>query len=141
MRIYIAGPMTGREDYNVAEFERVAQEWRDADPAHRVITPFASSSRVFLEKYGVPFDPEEHRIEYKDFMLREFFAEDIRSLLSCHMVIALNGWEQSRGARIELQVAQLFGLQAYDENEAIIDPAHVHAAVMGAYELAAGAPS
>lgn len=109
LRIYIAGPMTGKPNYNKAAFDDAALGY--SEQSHLPFTPFVASSRVWLKTFGFTFNDSLDRCDYGDPMLREFFAEDIALLLSCDRVVLLPGWRESKGARIEAQVAQLFGIE------------------------------
>jgi len=112
MRVYIAGPMTGYEHYNLAGFESAAAQWRDL--GHEVETPFDANSRVWKRHYGRAFDPHCDKCDWGDPVLREMFAEDAATLLRSDAIALLPGWRKSRGANLELSIARAFGLLVYD---------------------------
>lgn len=84
-RVYISGPMTGLPNYNFDEFNRVAELLR-------------------FEGYNV-VNPADHGVipgwEWKDYL-----KLDIKDMLGCNIVATLEGWEESRGARLEVHIAE-----------------------------------
>jgi hypothetical protein len=69
-----------------------------------------------IEKKGYrvinPFDLHEH--ENKTW--EEFMRVDVKALCDCDGIIMLNGWEDSRGAKLELLIAKELGLSVFYEN-------------------------
>lgn len=90
MRLYLAGPMTGIEDYNFPAFNAAAKLLRDV--SFQVI------------------NPAEHGIvpgaEWADYM-----RYDIAKLVTCRTIALLPGWEKSKGASWEVEIAQRLGMQ------------------------------
>ena len=89
-KLYLSGPMTGVKNFNHELFNRVAAEFR------MVGFEVCSPSEFF------DGDTTREREEY----MREAF----KYLLEADTVVILPGWEQSKGARIEITVAQELGL-------------------------------
>ena len=101
--VYLAGPMRGIKDFNFPEFLRVAA--------------------VIEQQYNVPvynpaerdlhagFDPTKQTLDGFDFA--EAWTWDIHRCLDCDAIVLLPGWEDSRGACIEVQVADMAGNQVY----------------------------
>jgi len=93
MKLYISGPITGCEDGNKPKFN------------------FTSK---MVRKMGFtainPWDLElvEPRKGWTDNMKR-----DIKFLSECDGVVLLKGWEQSKGARLEVIVAYSLGMKFY----------------------------
>lgn len=85
-KLYLSGPMTGVENFNHALFNKVAAEFR------HVGFEVCSPSEFF------DGDTTRDRSEY----MREAF----KYLLEADTVVILPGWEGSKGARIEIMVAQ-----------------------------------
>lgn len=112
MRVYIAGPMTGHENYNHAEFDRVARRWRAI--GHTVSTPFDTNSRVWREVHGRDFDPAVDQCDYGDPLMRRMIRADMDELLQADAVVVLPGWTRSRGATAEVLVAQNAGVPVLD---------------------------
>lgn len=89
MRLYIAGPMTGIEHFNYPAFEAAAGHLCDA--GYEVRSPHDNGLTV------------EH--EWQDHM-----RADIRMLLECDGVALLDGWMESRGARLEESIAHALSM-------------------------------
>lgn len=103
-KLYLSGPMTNVENYNHDLFNKVAAEFR------MVGFDVCSPSEFF------DGDKTREREEY----MREAF----KYLLEADTVVILPGWEESKGARIEIMVAQELGLNIVeyvepDENQPI----------------------
>lgn len=80
---YIAGPMSGYADHNFPMFNLVAAKLRARNA--RVINP----AELNVEKPG-----------YSIAMRR-----DISAMLTCNRIMLLPGWERSKGARVEFDLA------------------------------------
>jgi hypothetical protein len=106
-KVYLAGPMTGYEFYNLAGFTAAATHWREA--GYDVTTPFECNSVVWRRHYGEDFDPTKHTCDYGDPILGEMLLEDITALCSADVVAVLPGWEKSKGAKLEVLLAQSLG--------------------------------
>jgi Domain of unknown function (DUF4406) len=94
-RIYIAGPMSGLPDFNYPAFHAAAQRLRDL--GFNVENPADN--------------PEPHCGSWLGYMRMA-----IRQLAQCDGVALLPGWESSRGARIEQQLATQLGLIVVPES-------------------------
>lgn len=81
---YISGPMTGKPDLNFPAFNRAAADMRSL--GFQVVNP-------------VDINPDP-TAKWKDCMVA-----DIRALLDCTHIVMLPGWEKSKGARLEFDVA------------------------------------
>lgn len=91
MRIYISGKISGREEAAREEFGIVQSHLEDL--GHDAVNPF------------------ENGLEVDDTWERHL-AVDITDLLGCDAVCQLPGWEDSRGARLEYEVARMNGIPA-----------------------------
>lgn len=90
--IYLAGPMSGRPDFNRAAFHRVAAALRrPVNGALEVINP----AEVELPA-GATWE--------------EYMAVGLASVARADVVVALPGWTDSRGASIEVDTARALGL-------------------------------
>lgn len=92
--VYIAGPMTGLPEYNFPAFHEAAARIR-ADGL-RVVSPAELD-----EHDSVP--PGERPWAW-------YLTRDLKALLECNAVAVLDGWRESRGARLEVHVASALGL-------------------------------
>lgn len=51
---------------------------------------------------------------------REHMRADIRLLVDCDMICMMKGWELSKGAKLELDVASSCGIEVLFENQILI---------------------
>lgn len=89
-RIYVAGPMTGLPEFNFPAFNAAAielrtQGWHVENPADHGVIEGA---------------------EWADYL-----AYDLTRLGTCGAIYLLPGWEKSKGAVLELQIAHQLGLE------------------------------
>lgn len=90
LMIYLSGPMTGIPDYNYPEFRKAAKTLRD---------------------FGhVVFDPSEAFEGRTDLPKEVYMRKDIEMLLQANVVALLEGWEGSKGAQLEVEVAKQCGI-------------------------------
>ena len=90
MRAYISGPMTGVKDLNFPAFAVAAELLRSQ--GHVVVNP--------AELNPDPSTP-----------WAECMRADIKALCDCTDIVMLEGWEKSKGAHLELQIAHRLGLE------------------------------
>lgn len=93
MKIYLAGPMTGLPDLNFPAFHAAARALRAQ--GHEVVNP----AEICPDK----------EMKWADAMKR-----DIAELVTCDAVVVLPGWEKSRGASIEVDLAAKLELGVFD---------------------------
>ncbi|AZG43467.1 DUF4406 domain-containing protein [Gordonia insulae] len=85
-RIYISGPMTGYPSFNFPAFEQAANMLRAI--GYDVVSPHE-------------FGEEGEGKSWADYL-----REDLIAMLDgCTAVATLTGWEESRGAQLEVHVA------------------------------------
>ncbi len=89
--IYLSGPMTGLPDYNYPAFNEAAAQLREF--GFRVLNP--------AELFGG--DTTRSRSEYLK-------ADLLVLIQDAELVVTLPEWEQSQGARLEVEVAFQLGL-------------------------------
>lgn len=86
---YISGPMTGLPENNFPAFHKAAAE---------------------LRAKGYPvINPAEYD-EVEGLQWHQYLRKDIRLLMHCSNVIVLPGWENSKGARLEVHIARELGM-------------------------------
>lgn len=102
MKIYLAGPMRGLPDWNFPAFDAAEARWRAA--GHQ---PFSPAQIDRIMRYG----PEEGEDPAH---LRHMIQLDIACIMCADAIALLPDWEQSRGAAVELALAQFLGLKVYD---------------------------
>lgn len=96
--VYIAGPMTGIEDFNRAAFARAAERlsrdgWTVYDPVE------------IGEMYG-----EQAELEADHELLALVIRAELGFVARADAIYLLDGWERSVGAKRELQVALACGI-------------------------------
>lgn len=93
MKIYISGPMTGIEDFNKKAFNYWAN--KISFRGHEAVNPATLPT---------PITPD----------WTEYMKQDIKALLDCDAVLCLPGWQFSRGAKIEINLAVELGLKVFE---------------------------
>lgn len=88
-RYYVAGPMTGYIDLNFPAFHKAASWLRGL--GHHVENPAEINA-----------DP---KAKWADCM-----RADIARLVTCDAIYLLHGWQRSRGAKLEFDIATALGL-------------------------------
>lgn len=104
--VYIAGPMTGIEDYNFSKFDAASYKWKEK--GFKVINP-ATLTREYAKREG---------LKIKDLCVRECAMTDLVEIISraSHMFM-LKGWEYSKGAKTEHALAEWLGITISYEDE------------------------
>jgi len=94
MRIYISGPITGVKNNNFEAFDAAFK---------------------FLSSHGFaplnPLDLDKIYNEHGDW--NACLRRDIKYLMDCEAVFLLPGWEDSKGARLEITIASKLDLPFY----------------------------
>lgn len=99
MTVYISGPITKDPDYR-QKFMKRAQELQKT--GYNVVNPVVISDRLEMQR-------GKENLTYADYM-----KEDIRELLYCDAISCLPGWNESKGARLEHEIAEIIGLACVD---------------------------
>jgi hypothetical protein len=94
--LYVAGPMTGYPDFNYPAFNAAARML--AGFGYSILNPVDAE-----EKNPTPGKPQEW-----DWYMRHA----LRMVLDADGIALLPGWEDSRGAKLEVAVAQALGMDA-----------------------------
>ena len=96
MRIYLSGKITGREkeDYT-RQFARAESFYKTS--GFDVVNPVKIGEEV------LKINP---KAEWQDFMIR-----DLEALRTCTHIALLEGWEESKGAKMEKAEAEKLGLE------------------------------
>lgn len=89
MIVYISGPMISMPEHNHPLFNRIARIWRHA--GHDVMNP-------------AEINPPEAL-----YTREECLRRDVRCLSECEIITFLPGWQQSKGALLERQIAFAIG--------------------------------
>ena len=81
-RAYLAGPMTGHVDYNYPAFRQAAAYYREMG------VDIVSPAELHGDDFGKTW--------------AEYLTADLAALDTCGTIILLLGWQDSRGAKVEL---------------------------------------
>lgn len=88
-RLYIAGPMTGYPDLNYPAFRAAATQ---------------------LGALGYPTENPADNDDGTARTWSDYLRLAIRQMLTCDGVALLDGWEDSKGARLEVHIATEIGM-------------------------------
>lgn len=109
---YLAGPMSGIPQFNFPKFDRIANELRSA--GYTIKSPAEmddeeTRTAALASPDGAAGSASPHGQTWGDFLARDIklVADEVQG------VIAMDGWEKSRGARLEVFVARLCGKSLY----------------------------
>ena len=96
MRIYLSGKITGldKEVYS-RQFERAENFYKTS--GFDVVNPV---------KIGEEVLKNNPKAKWQDFM-----QEDLKALRTCTHIVLLEGWEESKGAKMEKAEAEKLGLE------------------------------
>ena len=113
--IFLSGPITGKEHNNVAAFAVATERLREAGAAY-VYNPAHKSSNAHSEKRS--------HMTHKDYLLDTIHELTERKKRSqtwewviprkYDMLVLLDGWQDSDGARMERAVALECGIPVYE---------------------------
>lgn len=105
MKIYISGPITGQPNRNAEAFSSAKMRLKAL--GHSSINPLDLD---YIEDFG------------DDWYLN--LRRDLKYLVSCDALLLLPGWEESRGAKLEIIVALQLDMPLYnfdDHGELILE--------------------
>lgn len=115
LRLYISGPITGKVNDNREEFKRVQEELKKR--GFNAINPFDITNNnlnvknLLQDLKNTQSESEKERIRKELWSL--CMKLDIAELVYCNGVVLLKDWETSRGAILELAIAQQLGLPIF----------------------------
>ena len=127
-KAYIAGPMRGYDLFNFPAFDAAKLKLLDEEEYH-VVSP-ADIDRMFEDwpkgemdhegHYPTQYPPEDFVPTIEDF--KRFIRRDLNFLLELSpengdAIYLLKNWEQSKGARVELALAEFLGLKVLYEDD------------------------
>lgn len=93
MRLYLSGPMSGLPDFNFPAFHEAAARLR------------AANVEVV--------NPAEHFDGRTDLPREMYLRQDVADLLTVDGIVMLPGWAGSKGAQLELAIAQALNLKCW----------------------------
>lgn len=108
MKIYVAGPMTGKPGFNFPAFYEATARLRAA--GHEVFNPAENDSNKYGDRFAsTNGDPAE--LEGTGFSMRSALGDDLAWICAhADAVAVLPGWEASKGANAEVATARALKL-------------------------------
>lgn len=106
MKIYIAGPMSGVEDFNFPLFFETEKKLKEL--GYEVVNPAHNDGKNLEEALANAGSPEKPRNSWSYYMRR-----DLAHVLAVDAICVLPDWRHSKGANLEVHVAQELGLPIY----------------------------
>lgn len=97
--VYISGPMTGIPEGNRQAFSDATEKIRDLDLGIEIVNPSELDAASGLSS------EELAKVESGDIEWGELLKRDLEHVLAVDAVIAIEGWQQSRGAKLEIFLA------------------------------------
>jgi len=94
--------MSGYAEHNYPAFK--AAEIRLRAEGHEPVNPA-----------NINPDPGNGDVVPGDDRWREFMRNDIKELIYCDAIYLLKGWERSRGAMLEFEIASRMGFEIFTE--------------------------
>ena len=91
--IYLAGPITGIPEHNKPEFDRVAMKLRYL--GYKVVSPVEMDGNDFSKPW------------------EWYMRRDLKILIDCDAVFFLQGWNLSKGAKIENYLAKALNIPRF----------------------------
>lgn len=104
--IYIAGPMTGIKDWNYPLFFEVERQLNEL--GYNTLNPARNDGRTLEAALTHAGDVSAPKQSWAYYMKR-----DIPALSSADAIVLLPGWQNSRGASLEVTIAKALGLPQY----------------------------
>lgn len=102
-KIYIAGPMTGIKDWNFPAFFEAEEAL--VSLGFDVVNPAHNDGKTVEEALENAGSPERPNYTWAYYMRR-----DLPHVMGVDMIYLLPGWQNSRGAQLEVHVAKALGL-------------------------------
>jgi hypothetical protein len=115
LTVYLAGPMTGIPQFNFPKFDRIAKELREA--GFNVISPAEMDDPETRAWAMASTDGAIGSGSSKGETWGDFLSRDVKIVADkVEGVVCMDGWEKSRGARLEVFVANLckHGIYTYE---------------------------
>lgn len=115
MKIYVAGPMTGHKDWNFPAFFDAQEKLESL--GHEVINPAHNDGETLEKALASAGTPERPNNTWGYYMRR-----DLPHVLDVDALCVLPGWRQSKGASLEVHVAEALGLPIYILKDGVLTP-------------------
>lgn len=115
MKIYIAGPMSGVEDFNFPLFFETEKALKEL--GYEVINPAHNDGENLEEALASAGTPDKPNNSWGYYMRR-----DLPNVLSVDALCVLPNWRKSKGASLEVHVAEALGLPIYVLQDDVLKP-------------------
>jgi len=96
MKVYIAGPMTGYEEFNFPQFFQAERELLAL--GHEPLNPAWNN--------GASLEEAVENANYDGRSWQDYMRKDMLSLAQADVVCVLEGWKKSKGAQLEVHIAR-----------------------------------
>lgn len=100
-KVYLSGPITGIQNYNIAEFKKYEKKFKHLN--FEVVNPHKLFSKEEVDEINKAYD--EKKITFEEYH-SYFMKRDIKEMMNCDFIAVLDGWEKSKGANIEVYIAR-----------------------------------
>jgi hypothetical protein len=110
MKLYVAGPMTGIPEYNYPAFEAAELDLQVA--GYEVLNPSKSG-----EAPHVYPQPDLDGLDVEPERWRWYMRQGLSLLIQCDGIATLPNWWNSRGALLEVNIAERLGLPSRSVDE------------------------
>jgi hypothetical protein len=115
MKVYIAGPMSGYEEWNFPAFFKAEEELKSI--GIDVINPAHNDGPNLEEAMKSAGTPERPNHTWAWYMRR-----DLPHVMECDAICVLEGWQKSKGASLEVHVARALGMPVLTLKEGKLVP-------------------
>ena len=109
--VYIAGPMRDRPEFNFPAFFDAA--WRLESQGYTVYNPAQHDIECNVNVIGLT----GLAAELTNFDIRKAMKWDCAAICECDAIYMLHGWEDSKGACVEIALAELLELEILYQEE------------------------
>jgi hypothetical protein len=106
MKIYIAGPMSGVENFNFPLFFETEEKLKEL--GYEVINPAHNDGETLEEALAMAGTPDKPNNPWSYYMRR-----DLPNVLNVDALCVLPNWRRSKGALLEVHIAKALGLPIY----------------------------
>lgn len=113
MKLYVAGPMRGYDQFNFPAFQEAAQRLRAA--GYEVASPHEGD-------LAMGFDPTRNSLEA--FSMEDAVRRDVEMIIDADGVALLDRWWESKGARAEAAIAGWLDKEARLVNAWVLEALH-----------------
>ena len=122
--VYLAGPMTGYDEFNFPAFHAAAATLRGNHPDWNIISPAEMDDRFGLHPEHEGMEKAEAEDAQTSNEMRSFYMRrDLPIVAHCQGFVLLDGWRESTGAAHELYVARTCFLDIYRFSGGLLFPA------------------